>query len=126
VLAADWNRAAFTARSLGDALRAYGTSGAAETRDILINAPEIAENGAKVDIEISSQLAETRSIALFADRNPMPLCAALDLAPGVLPWCKLQVKLAESTRLRAVVRTADGKSHVAFRDIKVTLGGCGG
>ncbi|NJD25203.1 MAG: thiosulfate oxidation carrier protein SoxY [Betaproteobacteria bacterium] len=126
VIAADWNRPAFTARSPGEALRAYGANLPQESREIVIGAPEIAENGAKVDIEISSQLPETRSIALFADRNPMPLCAALDLSAGVLPWCRLQVKLAESTRLRAVVRTADGKAHVAFRDIKVTLGGCGG
>jgi sulfur-oxidizing protein SoxY len=124
-LAADWNRGAFTARTAADALRAYGASGAIESRDIAIVAPEIAENGAKVDIEVTSQLAGTRSIAVFADRNPMPLCAALEFAPNVLPWCRLQVKLAESTRLRVIVRTEDGKNHVAFREIKVTLGGCG-
>jgi sulfur-oxidizing protein SoxY len=49
----------------------------------------------------------------------------LEFAPNVLPWCRLQVKLAESTRLRVIVRTEDGKNHVAFREIKVTLGGCG-
>jgi sulfur-oxidizing protein SoxY len=124
-LAAEWNRSAFTARTAADALRAYGASSAVETRDITIGAPEIAENGAKVDIEIASQVTGTRSIAVFADRNPMPLCAALEFAPNVQPWCRLQVKLAESTRLRVIVRTEDGRSHVAFREIKVTLGGCG-
>jgi sulfur-oxidizing protein SoxY len=124
-LAADWNRSAFTARTAADALRAYGAGGAVETRDVTIVAPEIAENGAKVDIEVTSQVAGTRSIAVFAERNPMPLCAVLEFAPNVLPWCRLQVKLAESTRLRVIVRTEDGKNHVAFREIKVTLGGCG-
>lgn len=126
VLAAEWNRPAFTARSVGDALKTYGSAGAAESRDIVINAPEIAENGAKVEVEISSNLPNTRSIAVFADKNPMPLCSAIEFSGPVLPYVKQQLKLSESTRIRVVAKTADGKSHIAFRDIKVTLGGCGG
>lgn len=126
VLAAEWNRSAFSARNLTEALKAFGVTHAAETRDILINAPEIAENGAKVEVEIISNIANTRTIALFADKNPMPLCAALDFSGPVLPQARVQLKLSESTRLRAVVRTHDGKNHVAFREIKITLGGCGG
>lgn len=126
VLAADWNRPAFTARNVGDALKAYGTTNAAESRDIIINAPEIAENGAKVEVEISSNLANTRSLAIFADKNPMPLCSVLEFSGAALPYAKVQLKLAETMRIRAVARTNDGKSHVAFREIKVTLGGCGG
>ncbi|MBK7898851.1 MAG: thiosulfate oxidation carrier protein SoxY [Azonexus sp.] len=125
VLAADWNRAAFTARNLSDALRAYGAATATDTRDIAINAPEIAENGAKVEVEISSRLADTRNLAVFAEKNPMPLCATLDFAEGVLPYVRIQLKLAESTRLRVVARTGDGRNHVAWREVKVTLGGCG-
>jgi sulfur-oxidizing protein SoxY len=126
VLAAEWNRAAFSARQTNDALKAYAAGTPQESREITINAPEIAENGAKVEIEVSTTLAGAQRIAVFADKNPYPLCAALDFAPPALPFVKLQAKLAESTRLRAVVRTADGKHHVAFRDVKVTLGGCGG
>ncbi|UCV16273.1 thiosulfate oxidation carrier protein SoxY [Quatrionicoccus australiensis] len=123
--AADWNRPAFTARTINEALKAYGAPATGEARDIQITAPEISENGAKVDIEISSNLANTRSLAVFADKNPLPLCAALDFSGPVLPYAKLQLKLAESTRIRVVAKTADGKTHVAWRDIKVTLGGCG-
>lgn len=126
VLAAAWNHQAFTARSVGDALRAYGAGSAAETRDILINAPEIAENGAKVEIEVSSSLPETRSLALFAEKNPMPLCASMDFGANMLPYVRFQVKLAESTRLRAVATAADGRKYVASREVKVTTGGCGG
>lgn len=126
VYAADWNRTAFTAKTVADALKAYGSANAIESRDIAINAPEIAENGAKVEIEIGSNLANTRSIAVFADKNPMPLCAALDFSGAALPYARLQLKLAETTRIRAVIKTADGKTHVANREIKVTLGGCGG
>ena len=126
VLAAEWNRPAFTARNVADALKIYGAAGATESRDIAITAPEIAENGAKVEIEIASQIPATRSIAVFADKNPMPLCASLEFSGNAVPFCRIQLKLAESTRIRAVVRAGDGRTHVAFRDVKVTLGGCGG
>jgi len=126
VLAAEWNKNAFTARSASDALKAYGSANTAESRDIVINAPEIAENGAKVEVEITSNIASTRSIAIFADKNPMPLSSVFEFSGPVLPYVKAQLKMAETTRLRAVVKTTDGKSYVAFREIKVTLGGCGG
>jgi len=126
VLAADWQRSAFSARQVGDALKAWGAGSVSESREISITAPEIAENGGKVEIEIATTLANAKTLAVFADKNPMPLCAALDFTPPALPYTRLQLKLAESTRIRAVVRTGDGKNHVAFRDVKVTLGGCGG
>ena len=126
ILAAEWNRAAFTARTIGEALKAFGAAAATESRDVLIIGPEIAENGAKVEVEITSHIPGTRNIAVFADKNPMPLCAAIDFAGAALPYCRLQLKLAETTRVRAVVKACDGKSHVAFREIRVTLGGCGG
>ena len=126
VIAAEWNKTAFTARSVGEALKAWGAANAAESREIVVSAPEIAENGAKVEVDITSQIPATRSIAVFADRNPMPLCAAIEFSGGALPYCRVQIKLAETTRVRAVVKAADGKTYVAFREIKVTLGGCGG
>ena len=126
VLAAEWNKTAFSARNVNEALKAWGVANAAESRDIVISAPEIAENGAKVEVDITSQVPATRSIAVFADRNPMPLCAAIEFAGGALPYCRVQIKLAETTRVRALVKAADGKTYVAFREIKVTLGGCGG
>jgi sulfur-oxidizing protein SoxY len=126
VLAAEWNKNAFTARNVNDAMKAYGSANAPESRDIVINAPEIAENGAKVEVEITCNIANTRSLAIFADKNPMPLCAAIEFSGSVLPYVKAQLKMAETTRVRAVAKTVDGKSYVAFREIKVTLGGCGG
>lgn len=125
VVAAEWNRQAFAANNVNDALKAWGAN-PFESRDVVLQAPEIAENGSKVEIEVTSNLANTRSIAVFADRNPTPLCAALDFSGPAIPYSRLQIKLAETTRLRAVVKTSDGKSHVAFREVKVTLGGCGG
>lgn len=126
VLAVEWNRNAFTAPNINDALKAYGSTTATESRDILINAPEIAENGAKIEVDITCNIANTRSLAIFADKNPIPLCAIIEFSGTALPYARIQLKLAETTRVRTVIKTQDGKTHVAFREIKVTLGGCGG
>lgn len=126
VLASEWKSHAFTARSTAEALQQLAVSKATESRDIVINAPEIAENGAKVDVEITCNLPGARSLLLLADRNPMPLCAEISFSGKALPYAKLQIKLAESTLVRALIRTNDGRTHVAIREIKVTLGGCGG
>jgi len=125
VFATEWNRNAFAARNINDALKAYGSANTTESRDILINAPEIAENGAKVEIEISSNIENTRSLAIFADKNPTPLAAIMEFSGPALPYARVQLKLAETTRVRTMVKTLDGKTYVAFREIKVTLGGCG-
>ena len=126
VLAAEWNRNAFGAHNISDALKSYGSGNTAESRDIQINAPEIAENGAKVEVEIICNIENTRSLAIFADKNPMPLCSVIEFSGTALPYARVQLKLAETTRVRALVKTLDGKTYVAFREIKVTLGGCGG
>ena len=126
LLAAEGQKPAFTARTINDALKAYGSATAAESRDIAISAPEIAGDGAKVVDEVRSNIPNTRSLAIFADKNPMPLCSAIEFSGPALPYVREQLKLSETTRIRVVAKTGDGKSHVAFREIKVTLGGCGG
>jgi len=126
LLAAEWNKNAFSARNITDALKADDSGNAVESRDILINAPEIAENGARVEVEITSNIANTRTLAIFADKNPMPMCSAIEFSGPVQPYIKAQLKLAGTTRIRAVAKAADGNTYVAFREIKVTLGGCGG
>lgn len=125
VLAVEWQRQAFSATSLGESLQAYGTQNSAESRDIVINAAEITENGAQVPIEVVSNIPGKQSIAVFVEKNPAPLAASLSFANGALPQVRLQLKMAESSRVRIVVKAADGKTYHADREIKVTLGGCG-
>lgn len=126
VLAADWNRPAFTAASLSDAIKASGLTGSVESSGIVIKTVEIAENGAQVPVEVVSNIADSQTIAVFVDKNPLPLAASLNFAKGAMPRVRLQLKMAESSRIRIVVRAADGKTYHASRDVKVTLGGCGG
>lgn len=124
VLAAEWSRQAFTASNLADSLKAYGAQGSIESRDIVISTAEITENGAQVPVDIASNIPGSQSIAVFIEKL-MPLAASLSFANGALPQVRIQLKMAESTRVRVVVRAADGKVYHANRDVKVTLGGCG-
>src|SRR3972149_2225056 len=105
--------------------RRLGASGAEPSKDIVIEAPQIAENGAVVPIEIASTVPGTTSIAVLIEKNPYPLAGKFDFMEGALPFVKLNVKMAETSDVR-VVATAGGKHYVATREIKVTIGGCGG
>jgi sulfur-oxidizing protein SoxY len=124
VLAVSWNKDAFAARSAADALKTLGAADPAPSPDVLIEAPQIAENGAVVPIEISSNVPGTRSIAVLIEKNPFPLAAKFDFVGEALPFLRLNVKMAETSVVR-VIAEAGGKHYVATREIKVTLGGCG-
>jgi sulfur-oxidizing protein SoxY len=124
VLAA-WNEQAFGAKTAADALKNIGATAAAPSKDILIEAPQIAENGAVVPIEISSNIPGTTSIAVVIEKNPFPLAGKFDFKENALPFVKLNVKMGETSDVR-VVAVAGGRQYVATREIKVTIGGCGG
>ncbi len=124
-LAQDWNKAAFTTRSLADAIKALGGSGSTESRDIVITAPDIAENSAVVPITVESRVARTQAIAFVIEKNPSILSANFDIPEGTDPFVTTRVKMAETSNVYALVR-ADGKYYHAVKEIKVTQGGCGG
>ena len=124
VLAA-WNEQAFGAKTSADALKTLGAGGAAPSNDILIEAPQIAENGAVVPIEVSSKIPGTSAIAVVIEKNPFPLAGRFEFKDGALPYVKVNVKMSETSEVR-VVAMAGGKAFVATREIKVTIGGCGG
>ena len=124
VLAA-WNEQAFGAKTPADALNGIGAGAATPSKDIVIEAPQIAENGAVVPIEISSNLPGTTAIAVVIEKNPFPLAGRFEFKEGALPFVKLNVKMGETSDVR-VVAFAGGKQYAATREIKVTIGGCGG
>ena len=124
-LAAAWNKDAFGAKTPQDALKGIGAANPAPSKDIAIDAPQIAENGAVVPIEITSNIPGTTSIAVVLEKNPFPLAAKFDFKEGALPYVKLNVKMAETADVR-VVAAAGGRQYSATREVKVTIGGCGG
>lgn len=124
-LAAAWNKDAFGAKTATEALKGIGAVNASPTKDLVIEAPQIAENGAVVPIEITSNIAGTKSISVLIDKNPFPLVGKFEFMEGALPYLKLNVKMGETSEVR-VVAEAGGKHFAATKEIKVTIGGCGG
>ena len=122
---AAWDSAAFGAKSLGDALKALGGAAATDSKDIVIDAPQIAENGGVVPIEVTSNIPGTRSIAVVIEKNPFPLVSKFEFKDGAVPYVKVNVKIGESSNVR-VVAEAGGKHFTAMKEVKVTIGGCGG
>ena len=122
---AAWNKEAFAAKTWGDALKSLGTGSPEASKAIVIEAPQIAENGAVVPIEISSSIPGTTSMAVLIEKNPFPLAGRFEFKEGALPFVKLNVKMGETSDVR-VVAFAGGKQFSATREIKVTIGGCGG
>lgn len=124
-VAADWNKAAFEGKSVPDAFKALGGASPANSTDIVFKAPDIAENGAVVPIGIESRIPGTQSIALLVEKNPAPLAASFDIPAGTEANVTTRVKMGETSNVYALVQ-ANGKYFVAKKEIKVTLGGCGG
>jgi len=118
-------RSAFEAKTVGDALKGMGAASAAQSKDITIKAPDIAENGAVVPVEVTSSIAGTTAIAIVAEKNATPLVADFDLSNGAQGFISTRIKMGQTSQVRAVV-TAGGKTYTASKEVKVTIGGCGG
>jgi len=122
--AAAWNKAAFESKAAADAIKSLGASNLAESKDIVITAPDIAENGAVVPVAVTSRIPNTQSIAIVAEKNPFPLAAAVDIANGGEGYVSVRLKMGQTSNVRAIVK-ADGKFYTAVKEVKVTVGGCG-
>ena len=125
VLAADWNKAAFDAKDTGGALKGIGAGAPADSKDLILKVPDIAENGAVVPVDVISNIPNTSSISILVDKNPFPLSAHFDFANGALPEVSARLKMAQTSVVKAVAK-ADGKFYTAQKEVKVTAGGCGG
>lgn len=124
---ADWNKAAFDVKGGVDGVvKALGGAGpATASADIVLNAPDIAENGAVVPIGVTSRLPGTQTIAILVEKNPNTLAAHFVLGAASDPSIATRVKMGQSSDVYALVR-AEGRYYFAKKEVKVTLGGCGG
>jgi sulfur-oxidizing protein SoxY len=116
---------AFKQKSDADAIKAlYGKSHEASDQ-VKLDAPEIAENGGVVPISVTTTLADVTSISFFVSENPNALAATYQIPPGTMPAVANRLKMAKTTNVIAIVQ-AGGKLHSATKEVKVTVGGCGG
>jgi sulfur-oxidizing protein SoxY len=109
---------------LDDVMKALGASGFEKSNAITLNAPDIAENGAVVPVGVVTSLKATQ-MAILVEKNPSALAAQFFFPEGAQPFVTTRVKMAQSSNVYGLVK-ADGKWYVASKEVKVTLGGCGG
>jgi sulfur-oxidizing protein SoxY len=125
VAAEEWNQAAFEIKKMDDLVKLLGGGAARESAEVTIVAPDIAENGAVVPVGVASKIDKTASIAILVEKNPNVLAATFAIPQGTLPEVQTRVKMAQTSNVFALVK-ADGKFYYAAKEIKITLGGCGG
>jgi len=125
VLAA-WPQAAFDAKSVQDAMNGlFGAADSTASDDIKIKAPDIAENGAVVPVSVNTNIAGANKIALIAEKNGQPLAASFELGSTAKGFVSTRIKMSKTSDVIAVVE-AGGKRYAAKKNVKVTIGGCGG
>jgi sulfur-oxidizing protein SoxY len=121
-----FNKSAFEAKNIADAVKAYGAGAPAESKDVTLTAPDIAENGAVVPMAAASGLAGVKHLLVLVEKNPNALVAKFDVSDAVEPSFSTRAKMGQTSDVYAVAITNDGKAFYAKKEVKVTLGGCGG
>jgi sulfur-oxidizing protein SoxY len=125
VLAA-WPKAAFEAKDVNAAMNGIvGTDLAPASDAIKLDAPDIAENGAVVPVKVTANMDNVESITLLAEKNQTPLIASFNMAGGTKGYISTRIKMGRTSNVIAVVK-AGGKVFSTRKEVKVTIGGCGG
>jgi sulfur-oxidizing protein SoxY len=126
VAQAAYVQAAFDAKSLGDVVKALGVSAPVDSKDVVLQGPDIAENGAVVPVTIGCAAPGVKRMLLLVEKNPAILCGVFDVSEAVEPSFSTRVKMAQSSNVIAVALMGDGRVLYTQKEVKVTLGGCGG
>jgi sulfur-oxidizing protein SoxY len=121
-----FNKAAFDAKTMNDAIKAFGAGAPVASKDVTITASEIAENGAVVPMGASTTLPGVKQLLILVEKNPSALVASFGVSDAIEANVQTRVKMGQSSNVYAVAITNDGKAYFAQKEVKVTLGGCGG
>ena len=123
-LAALWDKAAFEATTVDDAAKGLGIASEAPSADIQIVAPDYAENGAVVQVEVRSNIPNTEAIAILVDKNPTSLIANFMFSNGAEPFVVTRIKMAETSNVVAIAKVGN-EYFKASKNIEVSENGCG-
>ena len=124
--AQEWNKAAFEGKSLDDVFKILGAGSPDKSGAVTLNAPDIAENGAVVPLGASTTLPGVKQMLVLVEKNPAALVAMFHVSDAVEANFSTRAKMGQSSDVYAVAIMADGKALFAKKEVKVTLGGCGG
>jgi sulfur-oxidizing protein SoxY len=126
LFAGAWPSKAFASGAASEAMtELFGTDQTTPSSAITLTAPEIAENGAVVPISVETTLENVQSVSIVVEKNPRPLAIAFEIPPGTLPDVACRIKMGQTSQVMAVVKTDSGLFS-ASKEVKVTIGGCGG
>ena len=123
---AAYNAPAFDIKSMAELVKSLGGGTPVESKDVAITGPDIAENGAVVPIGVSTALPGVKKLLVLVEKNPSVLSAMFDVTDAIDANIATRVKMGQSSNVYAVAMMADGKVLFAQKEVKVTLGGCGG
>ena len=121
-----YQKAAFDAKTLADVAKALGAQAPVESKDVTVGGPDIAENGAVVPLTASTTLAGAKRVLILVEKNPAAMVAMFNVTDSVEANFATRAKMGQSSDVYAVAIMADGKAFYAKKEVKVTLGGCGG
>ncbi|MGA0610671.1 thiosulfate oxidation carrier protein SoxY [Caldimonas sp. KR1-144] len=124
--AAGYNAAAFETKSMADLMKALGASAPTESKEVTITGPDIAENGAVVPLGAATTAAGAKRLLILVEKNPNIMTSMFELTDAVEPTISTRVKMGQSSNVYAVAMMGDGRVLYAQKEVKVTLGGCGG
>jgi sulfur-oxidizing protein SoxY len=124
--AAGYNTAAFAAKTMPELMKALGAGTPTESKDVTVTGPDIAENGAVVPVGAATSLSGVKRLLLLVEKNPSMLTAMFDVTDAIEANISTRVKMGQSSDVYAVAMMNDGKVLFARKEVKVTLGGCGG
>lgn len=119
------NQAAYKAKSVKESLVALAAGDVVNSTEVTLSSDDIAENGAVVPVAVTTTLTGVESIAILVEKNPNALVAYFMIPAGTEAFVSTRVKMGQTSDVYAAVR-AGGKWHIAKKEIRVTLGGCGG
>ncbi len=122
---AAYNKAAFDARTVQDAVKALGPGALIESRDVVLSTLDISENGQEVPLAVSTALLGVRQLLLLVEKNPAPLVAAFALSDAIEANVSIRTKMAQTSDIYGVAMMADGRVLFARKNVKVTVGSCG-
>ena len=123
---AAYNSAAFEVKTMAELIKNLGGSAPVESKDVTVTGPEIAENGAVVPLGVSTSLAGVKKLLVLVEKNPNVMSAMFDVNDAVDANFSTRVKMGQSSNVFGVAMMNDGRVLFAQREVKVTLGGCGG
>jgi sulfur-oxidizing protein SoxY len=121
-----FNKSAFEAKSVADAIKAAGGGALVESKDVNLTGPDIAENGAVVPLGVSTNLSGVKDLLILVEKNPSVLVAMFKVNEAVDANFMTRAKMGQSSDVYAVAIMADGRALYSKKEVKVTLGGCGG